>query len=50
MIFVIVFLILEVCIRMAYPMATLLIFAAAIVGVFIYALVKTALKNRGRPL
>jgi hypothetical protein len=42
------FVILEICIGAAYPIATVLIFLAAIILVVIYAFFKTAAKNRGR--
>lgn len=49
MIFVILmFVILEICVGAAYPIASLLVFLAAIILIFIYAFLKTVAKNRRR--
>jgi transposase len=42
------FIILEICVGAAYPIATLLVFLVAIILIFIYAFFKTVAKNRRR--
>jgi hypothetical protein len=45
---ILMFIILEICVGAAYPIATLLVFLVAIILIFIYAFFKTVAKNRRR--